>query len=147
MEKIRVLLSKAGLDGHNRGIKVLAHLFREAGMEVVYLGERQLPENIVRAAIQEDVDVIGISLLTGEHMVFMPEIIKILNKKGMKDNFLLLLGGVIPKDDIPVLKAMGLDEVFPTGSLVEDIVAYIYQHAPQKKKTAEQQKKITHKSI
>lgn len=140
MGKIRVLLSKAGLDGHNRGIKVLAQLFREAGMEVVYLGERQLPENIVRAAIQEDVDVIGISLLNGEHMVFMPEIIEILKREGMKDNFLLLLGGIIPKDDIPVLKEMGVDEIFPAGSLVEDIVAYIRQHAPQKKKMAEKRR-------
>ncbi|RJQ25610.1 MAG: cobalamin B12-binding domain-containing protein [Peptococcaceae bacterium] len=125
VKNIRVLLSKAGLDGHNRGIKVVAQLLREAGMEIVYLGERQLPEKIVRAAIQEDVDVIGISLLSGEHMVFMPEIIDLLKKEGVKENFLLLLGGIIPKEDIRVLKEMGVDEVFTPGSPVEKIVSRI----------------------
>lgn len=125
MKKIRVLLSKAGLDGHNRGVIVLAQLLREAGMEVIYLGEQQLPENIVSTAIQEDVDVIGISMLSGSHVVFMPDIIDLLKKEAVKDNFLLLLGGIIPNEDIPDLKNIGVDGIFSTGSKVEDIISYI----------------------
>lgn len=125
MKKIRVLLSKAGLDGHNRGVIVLAQLLREAGMEVIYLGEQQLPENIVRTAIQEDVDVIGISMLSGSHVVFMPDIIDLLKKEEVKGNFLLLLGGIIPNEDIPDLKKIGVDGIFSTGSKVEDIISYI----------------------
>jgi len=132
MKNIRVLLSKAGLDGHNRGVIVLAQLLREAGMEVIYLGEQQLPENIVRTAIQEDVDVLGISMLSGSHVVFMPDIIDLLKKEGVKDRFLLLLGGIIPNEDIPDLKNMGVDEVFPAGSKVEDIIAYIRTNVKSK---------------
>ena len=125
MAIIRVLLSKMGLDGHVRGIKVLAQMFRDDGMEVIYLGEHQLAENIVKSAIQEDVDIIGISLLNGEHKVMMADLIDILKAKGLKDNFLLLLGGIIPKHDIPMLEDMGVDKVFPTGSSVKEIVYFI----------------------
>lgn len=114
--KIKVLITKIGLDGHDRGAKVISSLLREAGMEVVYLGVFQTPENIVQAAIEEDVDLIGLSCLSGEHLTFTPEIIKIMQEKELKD-VLLLVGGVIPREDIPGLKKMGVAEVFTAGSL------------------------------
>jgi methylmalonyl-CoA mutase C-terminal domain/subunit len=123
--KTRVLLSKIGLDGHDRGVKVLAQLLREAGMEVVYLGMYQTAENIVRAAIQEDVEVIGLSILSGEHLTLVPKMINLLKKENLYGEYLLLVGGVIPREDIPILKSSGVHEVFTAGSLVEEIAPYI----------------------
>lgn len=122
--KIKVLISKLGLDGHDRGAKVVASLLREAGMEVVYLGLYQTPEDVVQAAIEEDVDVIGLSCLSGEHLTFAPEVVKILKDRNIQD-VLTVVGGVIPREDIPEMKTLGIDEVFTAGSLTEDIVNYI----------------------
>lgn len=131
-EKIRVLISKAALDGHDRGAKVVAALLREAGMEVVYLGPFQTPESIIKAAIEEDVDVIGLSILSGEHLSFSPRVAELLKKHQMED-VLLLVGGVIPREDIPRLKEMGVDEVFPAGSLTSSIVDYIRNNRRKKR--------------
>jgi methylmalonyl-CoA mutase C-terminal domain/subunit len=125
--KIRVVLSKVGLDGHDRGAKVVATLLREAGMEVIYLGMYQTPEGIVQAAIDEAVDVIGVSYLSGEHLVFTPKIVSEMKKKGL-DDVLFIVGGAFPPEDIPVLKEMGADEVFRGGSLTEPLVEYIRSH-------------------
>jgi methylmalonyl-CoA mutase C-terminal domain/subunit len=125
--KIKVLITKIGLDGHDRGAKVIASLLKEAGMEVVYLGMYLMPEDVVDAAIDEDVDVIGLSLLSGGHLVFTPLVVKEMKKGGM-DDVLLIVGGIIPSEDIPVLKEMGVHEVFPAGSLTEPIVTYIRNH-------------------
>ncbi len=123
-KKIKVLISKLGLDGHDRGAKVVASLFREAGMEVIYLGLYQTPENVVQAALEEDVDVIGLSCLSGEHLTFAPEVTKILQGKKIKD-VLVVVGGVVPREDIPEMKNLGIDEVFTAGSLTGDMVGYI----------------------
>ena len=122
--KIKVVISKVGLDGHDRGAKVVASLLKEAGMEVVYLGLYQRPEGIVRAAVDEDADVIGVSYLSGEHLVFTPEIVKNMKENGL-DDVLLIAGGSFPAEDIPVMKAMGVDAVFRGGTLTESIVDYI----------------------
>lgn len=126
-KKIRVLVSKVGLDGHDRGIKVVATLLKEAGMEVVYLGMYQTPEGIVRAALDEDVDVIGLSYLSGEHLVFTPKIVAEMKKNEMHD-VLLIAGGTFPAEDIPTMEAMGIDKVFRAGSLTDTIVSYINDH-------------------
>ncbi|MDY6834139.1 MAG: cobalamin B12-binding domain-containing protein [Chloroflexota bacterium] len=118
--KKRVLMTKVGLDGHDRGLKVVSAYLREAGMEVIYLGRFQTPESIVRTAIQEDVDVIGVSCLDGEHVPLTPRIIKLL-KDNDADRISLVLGGVIPREDVPTLKDMGVDAVFPSGSSLENI--------------------------
>ncbi len=123
-KKIRVLISKVGLDGHDRGAKVMSSLLREAGMEVIYLGLFQTPENIVHSAIQEDVDVIGLSILSGEHLTSTPRVIELMRERKL-DDVLLLVGGVIPIEDVPVLKGMGVAEVFTAGTLTESIVEYI----------------------
>ena len=115
------------MDGHDRGAKVIASLLKEAGMEVVYLGMYQMPEDIIKAALEEDADVIGVSYLSGEHLVFTPQIIKEMKKKGLND-VLLVGGGVIPPEDIPALKKMGINEVFVAGSLTHPIVEYIESH-------------------
>ena len=125
--KIRVIVSKVGLDGHDRGAKVVAALLREAGMEVVYLGMYQTPEGIVQAAIDEDVDVIGISYLSGEHLVYTPKIVEEM-KKNRLDDVLFLVGGSFPPEDIPVMKEMGADEVFRGGSLTDSYVHYISEN-------------------
>jgi methylmalonyl-CoA mutase C-terminal domain/subunit len=125
--KIRVIISKVGLDGHDRGSKVVATLLREAGMEVVYLGMYQTPEGIVQAAIDEDVDVIGVSYLSGEHLVYTPKIVEEMKKNGL-DDVLFLVGGSFPPEDIPVMKDMGADEVFRGGSLTDSFVNYIRQN-------------------
>jgi len=125
--KIRVIISKVGLDGHDRGSKVVAALLREAGMEVVYLGMYQTPEGIVQAAIDEDVDVIGVSYLSGEHLVYTPQIVEEMKKNGL-DDVLFLVGGSFPPEDIPVMKQMGADEVFRGGSLTDSFVHYIRQN-------------------
>jgi len=123
-KKIRVLIAKAGLDGHDRGAKVVAAALRDAGMEVIYTGLRQTPEMIVDAAIQEDVDVIGISLLSGAHMTIFPKILNLMKEKELTD-VLLFGGGIIPDKDIKTLKEMGVGELFTPGTSTTDIVAYV----------------------
>jgi methylmalonyl-CoA mutase C-terminal domain/subunit len=122
--KIRVLIAKPGLDGHDRGAKVIARALRDAGMEVIYTGLRQTPEQIVAAAIQEDVDAIGLSILSGAHNVLFPEIMRLLHEEGGQD-IAVFAGGIIPEQDVPKLKAMGIREIFlpgtPTGTAVEAI--------------------------
>jgi methylmalonyl-CoA mutase C-terminal domain/subunit len=125
-KKIRVLVAKLGLDGHDRGAKVVARALRDAGMEVIYTGIRQTPEMIVATAVQEDVDVVGLSSLSGAHMELFPEIIKGLAKKGKKDS-LFICGGIIPDEDVPKLKKIGVQEVFGPGTSTMDIVNYIVE--------------------
>ncbi|MEE9187070.1 MAG: cobalamin B12-binding domain-containing protein [Bacteroidota bacterium] len=122
--KIRVLIAKAGLDGHDRGAKVVAAALRDAGMEVVYTGVRKTPEMIVDAALQEDVDVVGISLLSGAHMTVFPKILKLLRDKGLQD-VLLFGGGIIPEKDIEELKRSGVGEIFTPGASTVEIIKYI----------------------
>lgn len=121
---IRVLVAKPGLDGHDRGAKVIARALRDGGMEVIYTGLRQTPEQIVAAAIQEDVDVIGLSILSGAHNHLFPKVIELLKKEEAED-ILLIGGGVIPEEDIPTLKEAGVAEVFTPGTSTEDVVEYI----------------------
>lgn len=123
-KKIRVLVAKPGLDGHDRGAKVIARAIRDAGMEVIYTGLRQTPEMIVEAALQEDVDVIGLSVLSGAHMVLMPRILELLRQNDMGD-VPVLLGGIIPADDVPALEEMGVTAVFGPGTRTDDIIACI----------------------
>ncbi|MHB8584620.1 MAG: cobalamin B12-binding domain-containing protein [Thermoplasmatota archaeon] len=127
-KKIRVLVAKPGLDGHDRGAKVLARALRDAGMEVIYTGLRQTPEQIAETAIQEDVDVVALSCLSGAHMTLFPKVVDLLRAKGASD-LLVLGGGVIPHDDIPELKKRGIAEIYGPGSATGDIVRYIEQHA------------------
>ena len=121
---VKVVVSKVGLDGHDRGVKVVASLLREAGMEVVYLGMYQTPQGIIQAAMDEDADVIGLSYLSGEHLVFTPQIVAEMEGKGM-DDVLLIVGGSFPPEDVPTMKAMGVHEVFRGGSLTRDIIRFI----------------------
>lgn len=123
-KKIRVLVAKAGLDGHDRGAKVIAAALRDAGMEVIYTGLRQTPEMIVEAAIQEDVDVIGISILSGAHMTIFPRIMKLMKEKGI-DDVLLTGGGIIPEEDIKELRKIGVGEIFTPGAATTEIARYI----------------------
>ncbi len=124
--KIRVLIAKPGLDGHDRGAKVVARALRDAGMEVIYTGIRQTPEMIVEAALQEDVDVVGLSILSGAHMTLCPRVTELLSQHGM-DDVLVLTGGIIPNEDIPALKAAGIGGIFGPGTNTQDIVAFIRQ--------------------
>lgn len=126
--KIRVLVAKPGLDGHDRGAKVVARALRDAGMEVIYAGLRQTPEMIIEAAIQEDVDVIGLSILSGAHMALFERITELAKQEEL-DHVLIVAGGIIPNSDISAVKAMGIDEVFGPGSNVFDIIDYISTHA------------------
>lgn len=126
-ERVRVLVAKPGLDGHDRGAKIIARAFRDAGFEVIYTGLRQTPEQVVAAALQEDVDVIGLSVLSGAHMTLCPRILELMKKEKM-DDVLVIIGGIIPDPDIPTLKALGVSEVFQPGASTADIVAYIRQH-------------------
>ncbi len=126
-KKIRVVVSKVGLDGHDRGAKVISSLLREAGMEVIYLGMYQMPSDIIRAAIDEDADVIGVSYLSGEHLVYTPQIVDEMKKANL-NHVLLVAGGVIPVEDISTLKKMGVHEVFVAGSLTEPIVKFVKDH-------------------
>jgi methylmalonyl-CoA mutase C-terminal domain/subunit len=123
-KRIRVLVAKPGLDGHDRGAKVVAQALRDAGMEVIYTGLRQTPEQIVETAIQEDVQVIGLSILSGAHMYLFPPIVKMLKNQGIKD-ILIIGGGIIPDDDIVLLKKSGVDEIFTPGTSTQKIVDYI----------------------
>jgi len=122
--KIRVLVAKAGLDGHDRGAKVVAAALRDAGMEVIYTGLRQTPEMIVEAAIQEDVDAIGISILSGAHMTVFPRIINLMKGKNVND-ILLFGGGIIPDDDLKKLKLLGVGELFTPGTSTQEIIKYL----------------------
>lgn len=122
--KIRVLLAKPGLDGHDRGVKVIARALRDAGMEVIYTGLRQTPEMIVNAAVQEDVQIVGLSILSGAHMTIFPRIASLMKERGL-DDVLLFGGGIIPEDDIPKLKAEGVTEIFLPGASTEDIIQFI----------------------
>jgi methylmalonyl-CoA mutase, C-terminal domain len=124
--KIRVLIAKAGLDGHDRGAKVIAAALRDAGMEVIYTGLRQTPEMIVEAAIQEDVDVIGISILSGAHMTIFPRILKLLKDRDSED-ILVTGGGIMSEDDIELLKKQGTGQMFTPGAPMSAIVAYIQE--------------------
>ncbi|HEY7711637.1 MAG TPA: cobalamin B12-binding domain-containing protein [Candidatus Entotheonella sp.] len=129
--KIRVLVAKPGLDGHDRGAKVLALALRDAGMEVIYTGLRQTPELIAAAAIQEDVDVVGLSCLSGAHLHLFPRVVELLAEQGA-DDIMVIGGGIIPEQDIPELKAKGTREVFGPGSSTQDIIAYIREQYPNK---------------
>lgn len=126
--KIRVLVAKPGLDGHDRGAKVIARALRDAGMEVIYTGLRQTPEMIAAAALQEDVDAVGISILSGAHNTLCPRIVNLLRENGMDDT-LVLVGGIVPQEDITELKKIGVSEVFLPGTSTEDIVKFINANA------------------
>ena len=123
---IRVLVAKPGLDGHDRGAKVIARALRDAGMEVIYTGIRQSPQMIVQAAVQEDVDVIGMSILSGAHLEILPEIMSLLSDQGM-DDVIVVVGGIIPEVDRPPLKDLGSSEVFGPGTTTTSIVEFIGQ--------------------
>jgi methylmalonyl-CoA mutase C-terminal domain/subunit len=129
--RIRVLLAKPGLDGHDRGVKVVARALRDAGMEVIYTGIRQTPEMIVEAAIQEDVDVVGLSILSGAHLELFPLVIEGLREKGRADA-LVIAGGIIPEDDIPALHQLGIKAVFGPGTSTENIIGFIHKEATAK---------------
>ena len=122
--KIRVLTAKPGLDGHDRGVKVISAALRDAGMEVIYTGLRQTPEQIVTTALQEDVDVIGLSILSGAHDYLFPRIMELMEEKGLKD-VIVLGGGIIPEEDIPGLLSKGIDKIFGPGTYTTEIVNYI----------------------
>jgi methylmalonyl-CoA mutase C-terminal domain/subunit len=123
-DKIRVLIAKPGLDGHDRGAKVVARALRDAGMEVIYTGLRQTPEMIVEAALQEDVDVIGLSILSGAHMALVPRILELLGENGL-DDVKVVMGGIIPDEDMPKLQEMGVSGVFGPGTATDRIVEHI----------------------
>lgn len=129
-KKIRVLIAKVGLDGHDRGAKVIAAALRDAGMEVIYTGLRKTPEMVVEAALQEDVDAIGVSLLSGAHMTIFPRILKLMGEKGLKD-VLLFGGGIIPEPDIQALKKAGVGALFTPGASTLDIAAYLKEWSEQ----------------
>jgi len=130
--RIRVLVAKPGLDGHDRGAKVMVRALRDAGMEVIYTGIRQTPEQIVEAAVQEDVDVVGLSILSGAHMTLFPKITRLLKERGM-DDVLVIGGGIIPEEDILALKQAGIAEVFGPGTPIQTIVKYINENVQMKK--------------
>lgn len=123
-KKIRVIIAKAGLDGHDRGAKVIAAALRDAGMEVIYTGLRQTPEMIVEAAIQEDVDAIGISLLSGAHMTIFPKVLQLMKEKGV-DDVLLFGGGIMSDEDIKKLKEMGVGELYTPGANTQEIIKFL----------------------
>lgn len=127
-KRIKVIIGKVSLDGHDRGAKVVARFLRDAGMEVIYLGPFNTPEKVVEAALQEDVDVVGLSFLSGEHLTYTPLVAKLLKEKEL-DDVLLIIGGIFPRQDIALLKEMGASEVFIGGSSMESIIAYIRENA------------------
>jgi methylmalonyl-CoA mutase C-terminal domain/subunit len=124
--KIRILTAKVGLDGHDRGIKVISRALRDAGVEVIYTGLHQTPEMVVETAIQEDVDGIGISILSGAHMTLFPEILRLLREKGAQD-IVVFGGGIIPDDDVEALEKMGVEKVFTPGTSLDEAVAFVKQ--------------------
>lgn len=127
MRKIRVVIAKPGLDGHDRGAKVIARALRDAGMEVIYTGLRQTPEQIVDAALQEDADVIGLSILSGAHNHICPRVMELLKARGL-DDVLVVVGGIIPDVDLPALREIGIAGVFLPGSAMQEIVEFIGRH-------------------
>ena len=127
--KIRVVVAKPGLDGHDRGAKIIARALRDAGMEVIYTGLHQTPEQIVETVLQEDADAVGLSILSGAHMTLVPRIAELLKSEGAED-VVLVVGGTIPNDDIPELKQLGVSEVFTPGAPVQGIIDYIKQAVP-----------------
>jgi methylmalonyl-CoA mutase C-terminal domain/subunit len=129
--KIRVLIAKPGLDSHDRGAKVVARALRDAGMEVIYTGLRQTPEQIVETALQEDVDVIGLSILSGAHKALFPRIIELLKQKGLTD-IVIFAGGIIPEEDIPKMKKLGIKEIFGPGTPTETIIQYVLENVPKR---------------
>jgi methylmalonyl-CoA mutase C-terminal domain/subunit len=126
-KKIRVLVAKPGLDGHDRGAKVIARALRDAGMEVIYTGIRQTPEMIAEAALQEDVDVVGMSILSGAHMALFPKVMELLHEYGM-DDVLIVAGGIIPDEDVPALNEMGIRGIFGPGTPTDQIVEFIREN-------------------
>jgi methylmalonyl-CoA mutase, C-terminal domain len=127
MRKIRVIIAKPGLDGHDRGAKVIARALRDAGMEVIYTGLRQTPEQIVAAALQEDADVVGLSILSGAHNHIAPRLMELLKLRGL-DDVLVLIGGIIPDVDIPRLRDLGIKGIFLPGTAMQDIIEFIRQN-------------------
>lgn len=130
-KKLRVLVAKPGLDGHDRGAKIIARALRDAGVEVIYTGLRQTPEQIVNAALQEDVDCIGLSILSGAHNSILPRVMELLVEKGIHD-ILVIAGGIIPTQDIPTLKSCGISEIFPPGTPTDQIIHYIKTNVHEK---------------
>jgi methylmalonyl-CoA mutase C-terminal domain/subunit len=126
--KIRVVVAKPGLDGHDRGAKIIARALRDAGMEVIYTGLHQTPEQIAETVIQEDADAVGLSILSGAHMTLVPKVVELLRAQGV-DDVLVTVGGTIPADDIPELKSLGVAEVFTPGAGTDDIVEFIQERA------------------
>jgi methylmalonyl-CoA mutase C-terminal domain/subunit len=126
--RIRVLLAKPGLDGHDRGVKVIARALRDAGMEVIYTGLRQTPEQVVSAAVQEDVDAIGLSILSGAHMTIFPRVVELAREAGLYD-VIIFGGGIIPDQDIPRLKELGVSQVFTPGARMDEIIEFIRGHS------------------
>ncbi len=130
---IRILIAKVGLDGHDRGARVIAAFLRDAGMEVIYTGLRQTPEMVINAAIQEDADAIGISILSGAHMTVFPKIMKLMKEKEMGD-VLITGGGIIPDDDMKKLNALGVGKLFPPGTETKEIVSYIKEEVNKRRR-------------
>ena len=128
--RIRVIVAKPGLDGHDRGAKVIARALRDAGMEVIYTGLRQTPEQIATAALQEDADVIGLSILSGAHTTIVPKLMALLQERHM-DDVLVVLGGIIPDADIPAMKELGVAEIFQPGASLQSVVEFIRSHVRQ----------------
>jgi methylmalonyl-CoA mutase C-terminal domain/subunit len=129
--KIRVLIAKPGLDSHDRGAKVVARALRDAGMEVIYTGLRQTPEQIVETALQEDVEVIGLSILSGAHKALFPRIMELLKQKGLTD-VMVFAGGIIPEEDIPELKKLGIKGIFGPGTSTETIIQFMLENVPKR---------------
>jgi len=134
MDPIRVLIAKPGLDGHDRGAKVVARALRDAGMEVIYTGLRQTPEMIAEAALQEDVDVVGLSILSGAHMTLFPKILALLREQDMED-VVVVAGGIIPEDDVPALHQMGIEGVFGPGTPLDEIVGFVRAVVAQRRRS------------
>lgn len=133
-ERIRVLIAKVGLDGHDRGSLIVTQALRDAGMEVIYSGLKNTPENVVASAIQEDVDVLGVSILSGAHMVLVPEIMELL-KENEAEDIIVLVGGVMPPSDVPKLKSLGVDNVFLPGTKISEIVKYVNDRVAQRRRS------------
>jgi len=129
--KIRVLIAKPGLDSHDRGAKIIARALRDAGMEVIYTGLKQTPEQIVETALQEDVDVIGLSILSGAHKTLFPMIIELLKQKGLTD-VLVVAGGIIPEEDVPEMKKLGIKEIFGPGTPTDKIIQFVFENVPKR---------------
>ncbi len=131
-KKIRIVVAKPGLDSHDRGAKVIARAFRDSGMEVIYTGLRQTPEQIVETALQEDVDVIALSILSGAHMTLFPKIMELVKERGL-DDVLVFAGGIIPEEDVPALKKIGIAEVFGPGTNTDTLVEFVRQNVRKRK--------------